>query len=503
MLTKDIGLSKRQLSILLGDLVVLIIAPYISAYIYVWIRLGPNYPMPDLQYYHSFTVNFLTFTLLLYFFDQYNFQQDFRKWGGLFRIAAVVALGAIITSFIYTFLNIRIMARFFFVFYCTILFLGFTGFRVLYSYIGSVGLYDKKTLIVGCGDSGRALLKVIRQNDNTGINVIGFLEKKKELAGTTIDGTPVFEQKGSLVDAIRDHRPQLIIVAMRRSRYYELSESLTWCAQQGIEIWDVPTAFERLDKRIPLPYVDEMWLLFAAIHWPKLHIRRLKRIMDIVLSILGLCLASPMMVLIGLLIRLESRGPVLLIQPRMGKRGKLIKVYKFRSMFQSEPDPGDKGTCVNDSRVTRVGRVIRRLHFDELPQLFNVIKGDLSLVGPRAELYHFVREYIGNTSGNMDAWDTGEFRISGGNPEKCEPCQMNRTDEEKISKFIPYIEQRFTVDQGITGWAQIKRPFVTSSYSDMVKKLEYDLYYIKNMSIFLDLIILFTTARIVLMGKGK
>jgi lipopolysaccharide/colanic/teichoic acid biosynthesis glycosyltransferase len=290
---------------------------------------------------------------------------------------------------------------------------------------------------------------------------------------------------------------------MRRKRYYRFVEDIIWVAQQGVEIWDAATAYERLEKRIPLRYVDEIWLLFAATNWPRIHVRRLKRVIDIFVSGSGLVISFPIMVITALAIWLGDRGPVLLCQNRIGKNGRIIHIYKIRTMYQCEPEPGDKGTRINDRRITPVGRWVRMLHIDELPQLFNVFRGDLSMVGPRAEIFDFVREYMGCSLEEGYAGDTHAFPKAEEKINDIALAGYQGDAAENLTEIIPYIDQRFTISQGITGWAQVMRPYVTSSYADMVEKLEYDLYYIKNMSFFLDLIILLKTLRVVFLGKGK
>jgi lipopolysaccharide/colanic/teichoic acid biosynthesis glycosyltransferase len=499
MLAKDKRFSSRQMMIIVGDLVVLLAAPFAAAVIYVWGMLNVRVQSFTLAVHPTILINIALFLFLLYLFDQYNYRQDFRKISIVLRVVVVVTIGAILISFLYYLLGIPMLGRRVFIVYCTLLFMGFLSVRLGYSLIGSVGIYDRKALIVGYGDSGRELLRLIKENRHPGVQVIGFLDVKNEHVGEMFDGVRVYKQEGRLLEMVKRFKPQLLIVAMRRSRYYELVEDLTWCAQQGIEIWDVPTAYERLAKRIPLQYVDEMWLLFAAINWPKLHTRRLKRVLDIGVALCGLVVTFPIMVITTIAVRLESDGPVILVQKRLGKQGRLIGVYKFRSMYQREPLVGEKGTCVNDARVTRVGRIIRKLHIDELPQLVNVIRGDLSIVGPRAELYDFINEYIDCRSRSWTAWET-VHALSSDPESRSSGDGMSAGD---LERFIPYIEQRFTVQQGITGWAQVMHPYVTSSYEDMVTKLEYDLYYIKNMSLVLDIVIMFMTVRLILLGKGK
>ena len=157
-----------------------------------------------------------------------------------------------------------------------------------------------------------------------------------------MNNIPIFLTDGRLRDSVQKFRPQLLILAMRRNKFDSLLDDLIWSAQQGVEVWDAPTFYERLEKRIPIQYVDKDWLLFAAINRPSIHIRHLKRIMDVFIAAFGLILSFPIIVLTSISICFESPGPVLLIQKRLGKNGKIINLYKFRSMYVKNEQYGTK-----------------------------------------------------------------------------------------------------------------------------------------------------------------
>jgi exopolysaccharide biosynthesis polyprenyl glycosylphosphotransferase len=187
-----------------------------------------------------------------------------------------------------------------------------------------------------------------------------------------------------------------------------------------------------------------------------------KRFTEFALSLIGLLLLSPFILVISILIKIDSRGPVFYKQERVGERGKIFKLLKFRSMVENAEINGPIWAEKDDKRITRVGRWMRKWRLDEIPQMFNVLKGDMSFVGPRPERSFFV---------------------------------------ERLRKEIPYYDQRLSVKPGVTGWAQIKYRYGASK-EDALEKLKYDLYYIKNLSPLYDLLIIFETIKVVLFGKG-
>jgi sugar transferase (PEP-CTERM system associated) len=235
------------------------------------------------------------------------------------------------------------------------------------------------------------------------------------------------------------------------------------CKLSGIKVYDIATHFEKTLGQIRIDYVNAGWLIFGS-GFNQGFVRTLvKRLFDILCASLLIVVSLPMMLIAALLIKLESRGPLLYRQERVGQNGKTFFVNKFRSMrTDAEKDGKPVWATANDSRVTRVGAVIRKIRVDELPQLFNVLKGDMSLVGPRPERPFFV---------------------------------------DQLTAQIPYFAARHSVKPGVTGWAQVRYQY-GSTVEDSQEKLQYDLYYVKNHSLFLDIIILFETVFVVLTAKG-
>ena len=505
MSPKDSRIPKPMLVLFFSDLILLAFVPVFCLNLHLWSDSGAwrAISWSGLDY-RPFGLLVVVFLSSLLAFDQYNVNQDFRRGKVFFRMllalvtgCALYMAGLHVINFLHHGGTISLPSQ-------ILLFSsgGILVIRLIYSVVRSVGVCDKRTLIVGYGDSGKRILDVIRRNPSFRLKVVGILSRNEDTAGK-VDMVPVIWQKGSLRDEVQKYNPKVLIVAMRRDRFYDLVDDLTWCAQQGIEIWDTPTTYEYLEKRIPLRYVDDLWLYYAAVNWPKLHVTMLKRVLDIFVSVIGLVLAIPIMALALLAVYIETGTPLILSQQRVGKNGRLINIYKIRSMYTTCPKPGEKGCQVNDVRVTKVGRVLRNLHFDEVPQLINVLRGDLSVIGPRAEMYDFIHEFLENGLPVDAASRPGLLGQSRARSNTRKTAGAGSHDTGNGKRFVPYIEQRFTVDQGITGWAQVMRPHVTSTYEDMKVKLEYDLYYIKNISLILDIQILLKTVKMVMLGKGK
>ena len=258
-------------------------------------------------------------------------------------------------------------------------------------------------------------------------------------------------------------RADLIVVALSERRGIFPLRDVLRCKLNGIEIMDAPSFYERVTGSLMLEQITPSWIIFSSGFRRTSLLTLIKRASDIVLSMIGLLLIMPFVPFIALAIKLDSPGPLLFSQVRVGSREKPFKLYKFRTMGRdAEKASGAVWAEKNDPRVTRVGAFLRNSRIDEIPQLYNVLKGDMSFIGPRPERPEFV---------------------------------------ENLKKIIPYYSKRHFIKPGVTGWAQVKYPYGASVH-DAVEKLRYDLYYIKHFSIVLDLLIFFETIKVVVFGRG-
>jgi sugar transferase (PEP-CTERM system associated) len=253
-----------------------------------------------------------------------------------------------------------------------------------------------------------------------------------------------------------------IIVALDERRGKFPVEQLLLCRLKGIRVDDGMTFTEELAGKLSLENLRPSSLIFSDGFRRSIIFKRVKRGLDVILSIVGLAAAFPINILVSAAIKADSPGPILYKQERVGKDGKAFSLLKFRSMRKDAEPNGPVWADVSDDRTTRVGKVIRKLRLDEIPQMVNVLRGEMSFVGPRPERPFFV---------------------------------------EQLRKEIPYYFQRHTVLPGITGWAQIKCPYGASK-EDALEKLKYDYYYIKHMSLIFDLVIIMETIKTVLLSRG-
>jgi sugar transferase (PEP-CTERM system associated) len=320
-----------------------------------------------------------------------------------------------------------------------------------------------RVLVVGTGEVGR-LIAGLEPVSSRPFRIIGFLDDAPGAADMLPDGYPLLGKVQDLDTLVEETRPDIVVIAQMDRRGRFPAKALLECRLRGIQVEDWPTFYEKATGRILVTTVRPSWLIFSDgfVKTPRTEI--IKRLFDVTVSLIGLVLSLPLMALVAIAIKLESSGPALYRQPRLGQNGSVFILNKFRSMRQdAEKETGPVWTTQQDSRITRVGAIIRRTRLDELPQLFNVLVGDMSFIGPRPERPEFVAE---------------------------------------LQKQIPYYMERLAVKPGITGWAQVRYRY-GSSVEDAVEKLQYDLYYIKNLSLFLDLLIVLNTVQVILFARGR
>ncbi|MEW6730922.1 MAG: TIGR03013 family XrtA/PEP-CTERM system glycosyltransferase [Acidobacteriota bacterium] len=336
-----------------------------------------------------------------------------------------------------------------------------------YSWRILVKILDKpfrsSMLIIGTSDMAISIAEEIRNRPALGIQVYGFLGEDRSMSRKTITDISILGTLEDLESLVARYKIDHILVTLQDRRGHLPVKRLLDLKLQGVAIEEGASFFERILGKLPVEELNPSYLVFST----GFKVSRLKliykRIFSIIFSIIGLIISAPVMLLTAIAIKLESPGPILFLQERVGEEGRIFKLIKFRSMYvDAEAHTGPVWARTNDPRITRVGRFIRRMRIDELPQFINVLKGDMHFVGPRPERSYFVKQ---------------------------------------LEKIIPYYGQRHTVKPGITGWAQIKYPY-GATIEEACEKLKYDLYYIKNLSLPLDLWIIFQTIKIVLVGRG-
>jgi sugar transferase (PEP-CTERM system associated) len=320
----------------------------------------------------------------------------------------------------------------------------------------------ERTLIFGSGEAARVVADTLRSADRD-LEIVGFYPGPNEKCPAVPDAQMLSRER-SLIQTAHECNVDEIVVALteRRGGSMPLRELLD-CKAQGVKVQDLNSHFERRLGQIRIDFLNAGWLIFGDGFNQGLQRTMVKRVFDVFCAGLLLLLTAPVMLLAALAVKLDSRGPVLYRQERVGLDNRTFQVVKFRSMRQdAEKDGKPRWATTGDDRITRVGRLLRVTRIDELPQLFSVLRGDMSLVGPRPERPFFV---------------------------------------DQLTQEVPFYALRHSVKPGVTGWAQVRYQY-GSTIEDSMEKLQYDLFYVKNHNLWLDMRILIDTVTVVLTGKG-
>jgi len=323
--------------------------------------------------------------------------------------------------------------------------------------------FGERILIVGSGDSAVEIAREVLSRPDAGYRVVGFVGTDSELLGKSLINPRVIGLTEELGDIVKRENIDRIVVAMGERRGQFPTDRLLDLSLTG-SVWIEEGAafYERVTSRVSLSMIRPSWLIFTGPGRQKRFSTLARTTVHRLAALIGAILSLPIIVVTAILIKLDSRGPVFYKQERVGKNGRPFVLTKFRSMTVDAEKEGPVWASKGDDRTTRVGRIIRKIRVDEIPQFWNILKGEMSFVGPRPERPHFVAQ---------------------------------------LAKEIPYYEQRHLIAPGLTGWAQIKYPY-GASIDDAREKLQYDLYYIKNHGLVFDAIILFETVKIILFGRG-
>lgn len=335
--------------------------------------------------------------------------------------------------------------------------------RLAYAELSRTSIFVRKVVILGTGANARMVANLLDQAQGFQYEVAGYVAETSDVKVKMCGGLPVWQVTTSLLDLVRGLHADMIVAAVQDKLDPGLYAGLIACQSCGVSVLTVPAVYRTLCQKVPVEYVDSSWLL-EPIRSSSSRMRRIcKRTLDLSVSLLALPWFLVAFPIIALAIKLNSPGPALYRQVRSGLGGKPFQILKFRTMFvDAEIDGKARWAAKDDPRITRVGKYLRKLRLDELPQFINILRGEMSLIGPRPERPEFVAQ---------------------------------------LEKELPYYSTRLLVPPGLTGWAQIKYTY-GNSVEDALIKLEYDVYYVRHWSIWMDIYILFQTVSVVLRAKG-
>ena len=337
------------------------------------------------------------------------------------------------------------------------------GWRLAIHWILGHPELGERILIVGSGPFAVEIARETLGRPDAGFRVVGFVDNDPELVGKSLINPKVIGLTSELRNIVKKENIDRIVVAIGDRRgQFPTQELLRLSLSGDVSIEESASFYERLTGRVLLDMIRPSWLIFSS-RGQRARINELARvIMHRSVALIGAVISLPIVIFTAILIKIDSRGPVLYKQERVGKNGRIFTLMKFRSMRVDAEKDGPVWAKAEDERMTRVGRIIRKIRVDEIPQFWSILRGDMNFVGPRPERPHFVAQ---------------------------------------LAQEIPYYEQRHLIPPGLTGWAQIKYPY-GASIEDARQKLQYDLYYIKNQSLTLDATILFETVKTILFGRG-
>ncbi len=398
-----------------------------------------------------------------YISDLYDFRMIRNRTTLYLRIFQAIGMAAIALAVIFYALPQLMLGRGVFLVSLILMLTTMICWRVFVLWLIGHPKLAERVLILGTEQNAINIAREVLDRREEGYQIIGFVGDDPALVGKSLINPRVIGLTSEL-EAIVDryHIDRIVVSLNDRRKRLPIFSLLEIRLRDGISIEESTTFYERLTGKISTELLRPSWLIFSSHSRLARIYKHGRRLVDVVAAVIGIVMSLPIMVATALIIKLDSQGAIFYTQERVGKGDTSFKIIKFRSMKTDAEKNGPVWADTSDNRVTRVGRIIRKLRIDELPQFINVLRGDMSLIGPRPERPEFV---------------------------------------EMLEREIPYYSQRHLIKPGLTGWAQIRYPY-GASVEDALQKLQYDLYYIKNQSPFLDLIIIFETVRIVIFGRG-
>jgi len=433
----------------------------------MYLRLGTSgsdYELNDRNGWFKIALATFVCLLILYFYDLYDYTVMGNRRELMLRLVQGLGIAWTLLAFLFYFVPRLFIGRGVSVISVPVVLVSLLVWRILIHYLTGHPDIGEKIVIVGTGKAAHDTAEAVWERRDAGYRIAGFVTENGSHPESD-SAVKILGSADNLEEIIRNEKINRVVIAVRERRGTFPTETLLKMSLAGdVCIEECTSFFERVTGQLHLDMVRPSWLIFEG----RGRTTRLKtftrEITHRSLALTGLVVSLPIAFLTAILIKLDSKGSILYRQERVGKNGKPFNVLKFRSMkTDAEEDGKPVWAQADDERATRVGRIIRLIRVDEIPQFWNIIKGEMSFVGPRPERPHFVSQ---------------------------------------LAEEVPFYEHRHLVAPGLTGWAQIKYPY-GASVEDARRKLQYDLYYIKNQSLALDLVIVFETVKTVLFGKGR
>lgn len=459
------GRGERRFILITGDLVVTLIALFVALYFWAaddWLQFSLEFlsERPPFWYY------MLPLIWLLLLIELYDIRRASRINETINAVGIAASVGLGFYLLVYFSSEPNSLPRFGVAAFILISSILTITWRYLYIKIFTAPLFMHRVLIIGAGRAGSALVEVVNKIWPSPFCIVGLIDDDPKKINTQIEGFPVLGSSSQLLEIAEQQNISDLIFTISGELNPGMFQKLILAEERGIEVTTMPVVYEELLGRVPILLLQSDWLVRSFVdqaHTSGLY-QIAKRLMDIIGGLVGSVILIVLFPIISLAILLDSGSPVLYRQERLGRNGREHKIKKFRTMCKdAEKDGKAQVTTQNDQRVTRVGRLLRRSHLDELPQFISILRGDMSLVGPRSER----REII-----------------------------------NKLQAKVPFYRARLLVKPGLTGWAQVNFGYA-STVEDTAVKLAYDLYYIKHRNIMLDFSILIRTIGTVLGFRGR
>jgi sugar transferase (PEP-CTERM system associated) len=456
-------LSPRKFSLILADAAII----YGGVILAMYLRLGwdgPPYELNERNGWLKISLVTVVCIINLYFYDLYDYVVMTNRRELLLRLVQALGIAWALLALLFYLAPPLMVGRGVSMISVPLVLLLLLGWRIAIHTLTGHPEIGEKILVVGTGKAAIDTAEAVWDRRDAGYRIAGFVSENGAKPKDKLGKSEILGKAIDLEEIIRTEGIDRVVIAVRERRGAFPTEALLKMSLAGdVSIEECTSFYERITGKVHVDMLRPSWLIFAGRQRDTRLRSAFREVIHRGLALTGLILSLPIAIITAILIKLTSRGPIFYYQERVGKNGHVFNVIKFRSMkVDAEADGKPVWAASNDERTTFIGSVIRKIRVDEIPQFWNIVKGEMSFVGPRPERPHFVRQ---------------------------------------LAQEIPYYEHRHLVAPGLTGWAQVKYPY-GASVDDAIQKLQYDLYYIKNQSLTLDIVIVFDTIKTVLFRAG-